>query len=164
MQRDDIAKKIRQLFESDGEIAALYLFGSVATGKAHPQSDIDVAILFEKRLARWESYQRREKYFALLAKELRTEPDVVDMEEVNLILLFEILKDGRLVVENNHEKSVDFGARKIIECLDFQFIVKRCAEGMRRKSVEKIRGQDRRTIQENIITDGGISQSCYTSI
>lgn len=152
MKSDDIARQIRQIYESDREVAAVYVFGSNATGRAHAQSDIDLAILFERRLPRWESYKRREKHFALLARALKTEPDVVDLEEVNLILLLEILQHGVIVIENNHERNVGFRARKIVECLDFQFIVRRCAEGMHRKGMEKSNGQVRRAISEDVFS------------
>lgn len=150
MDQAKTLEKIRPLFENNAEVAAVYIFGSQASPKARFDSDIDLAILFEQRLIGYEAYQRRERYFVQLARTLNTDVDVLDMEQVNLILLFEILQRGAVLFENNREKHRGFLARKNIECLDFQFTVKRCAEGLQRKSLERVRGQDRRTLQENI--------------
>lgn len=140
MNFKQIQKKIHSIFENDADVAAVYLFGSLASHKAHPNSDIDLAILFRHPSSKLESYQKLEKYFALLARVLRSEPDLVDLAHINLILLYEILKDGKLLIENDVEQNRNFMARKIIECLDFQVTMKRCAEGMYRKAKERMSG------------------------
>jgi predicted nucleotidyltransferase len=132
----EIQKRISPLFEHDPEVAAVYLFGSQATGKNDSKSDIDLAILFERRLSAIDSYKKLAKYFTGLVKALQSEPDLVDMENVNLILLFEILREGKVLIENNRERNREFVARKIVECIDFQYIVKKCAEGMYRHAME----------------------------
>ena len=47
-------EELTQLFSKNGIIAS-YLFGSQATGKTGPQSDIDLAVLFDRAIpkARW---------------------------------------------------------------------------------------------------------------
>ncbi len=77
---EQIRNKISPVFNDNPEITAVYLFGSHATGRATDGSDIDLAILFEKRLLNYENYLRREKYFLQLVRALGTEPDLVDME------------------------------------------------------------------------------------
>jgi len=141
MDKSQILKKVCPIFQNDSKVSAVYLFGSRATQKAHLKSDIDLAILFEQRLPKLESYQRLEYYFVKLAKALGTDPDLVDLETVNLILLFEILREGEVLLENNRERNRDFIARKTVECIDFQFIVRLCAKGMYRKMKEKVDGQ-----------------------
>ena len=42
-------KKITNYFENKEDIIAVYLFGSYASGKVRPRSDIDLAILFDSR-------------------------------------------------------------------------------------------------------------------
>jgi len=59
--REEVIEKVRRLLEllsSEGlDIAAAYLYGSYASGTAHEDSDIDVAIvsagLSEDRLENW---------------------------------------------------------------------------------------------------------------
>ena len=122
------------------DIAAVYLFGSQATGKKHPKSDLDLAILFHKKLSSLDAYRRLEKYFVQIVRLLRLEPDLVDMEQANLVLLFEILQYGKVIVENNRNKNRAFIAKKIVECIDFNYIVQICARGMYRKAKENIGG------------------------
>jgi len=131
--------KIIPIFENE-DIAAVYLFGSQATGKKHPESDLDLAILFNKKLSGLDAYLRLEKYFVQLVRLLRLEPDLIDMEQANLVLLFEILQHGKLLVENNREKNRSFIANKTIECIDFNYIVRICAKGMYRKAKENTGG------------------------
>ena len=140
MNKTQILKKIQPIFQNNAEVAAVYLFGSQATQKTHSQSDIDLAIFFERRLPKLESYKRLEKYFLQLVRILGTEPDLVDIEQVNLILLCEILTNGDILLENNRDKNRAFVARKAVECIDFQFIAEQCVEGMYRKSREIICG------------------------
>ncbi len=142
MEKSELTSIITNIINNDSEVTAVYLFGSRATGKVHSNSDIDLAILFNERLSRLDAYDRIEKYFVKLVKGLKTEPDVVDMEQVNLILLYEILHDGVVLLENNVDKHRTFRARKIVECIDFQVIAKRCAHGMYLNTMERIHGQN----------------------
>ena len=49
METAPLIDRLRGFFASKGEgIVCVYLFGSVARGSARPESDIDVAVLFEK--------------------------------------------------------------------------------------------------------------------
>ncbi|MDZ7334094.1 MAG: nucleotidyltransferase domain-containing protein [candidate division KSB1 bacterium] len=140
MRYQDIQQKIRPIFESDPEIAAVYLFGSTATGKNHLKSDIDLAILFQRPLSTIESHRRLEQHFVKLTKALGAEPDLVDLEKIDLILLFEILKEGIILIENDRERNRNFMGRKLVECIDFQTIMKRCARGMYRNALERVSG------------------------
>ncbi|MBN2012095.1 nucleotidyltransferase domain-containing protein [candidate division KSB1 bacterium] len=149
ISKNEITSIINQNFKNDEIIAAIYLFGSQASGKTHSRSDIDIAILFNKCLPKIEAHYRLETYFTKLSRALEADPDIVDMEHVNLILLFEILHDGVIILENNQDRNRVFQAQKIIECIDFQVIAKRCAHGMYKNTMERLRGKDYSTVSKN---------------
>lgn len=140
MNLKEIQKKIRPIFEHDPDVSAVYLFGSHATNKNHSKSDIDLALLFEHQLSKLDSYKKLEKYFVKLVKALGLEPDLVDLEKTNSILLLEILQNGTILIENNRERNRNFIAQKTVQCIDFQYIVRKCAMGMHRKAMEELSG------------------------
>jgi predicted nucleotidyltransferase len=52
----DLAPAIEEILGQVPELDAIYLFCSVATGEARPDSDIDLAVLADRKLdpeARW---------------------------------------------------------------------------------------------------------------
>ena len=58
------------------------------------------------------------------------ELDLVDRGKINLVLLFEVLNGGKMLIENNRSKNRNFIAQKLIEYFDFEFILKQCMQGM----------------------------------
>ena len=133
----DIQKKIAGILQNDSDIAAVYLFGSQAKNKGHKRSDIDLAILFKKKLSTGESFQRMQNYFIKLSRLLGHELDLVDLEKINLILSFEVLHGGKILIENDCSKNRNFIAQKMIEYFDFEFNLKQCMQGMYLKAMEK---------------------------
>ena len=83
------------------EIELIYLFGSMATGKTHPQSDLDIAF--------WNSSSSVEelKRFAIqeqLAAFFSTDVDLVDMRIASEVFRYEIVTTGRRIYTKNIER------------------------------------------------------------
>jgi uncharacterized protein len=135
--KKEIQSKIADLFKNDKEIAAVYLFGSHAKNNESAKSDIDLGFLFNEKLSSIESYKMLQNYFVKLSRFFGKEYDLVDMERINFVLLFEIIRDGKILIENNRKKNRHFKAQKIVQYFDFEYILKQCATGMFRKAMEK---------------------------
>ncbi len=79
-------------------IAAAYLFGSTASDKAGPLSDVDIAILLKGNAPKGRELIHEEDYIgyriakALIAKEV----DVVDLNKHGLIFQHNVLSTGKL--------------------------------------------------------------------
>jgi len=136
----EFQNRIAGLFTKDKEVAALYLFGSQAKNKEHDRSDIDLAILFNEKQSSIDSFNKLQNYFVKLSRLIKKEFDLLDMERVNLLLLFEVLRDGKLLVENHPIKNRNFKAQKLLQFFDFEFILKRCTQSMHDKAMEKQHG------------------------
>ena len=94
------------------EIQAAYIFGSVATGRTRPDSDIDIAVLVSRRIppARFLTY--RLQLMADLGAALhRSDVDVVILNNATPLLAHRVLSRGRLVFERSASARVRFQVR-----------------------------------------------------
>jgi len=81
----------------DARVAAAFLFGSRATGRARADSDIDVAVLLDPAPRPDEAYAVRSTLLAALAGHLATERvDLVVLNDAPPALAFRVLREGRL--------------------------------------------------------------------
>ena len=91
------------------EIQAAYIFGSVAQGRARPDSDIDVAVLLGRRL----SDARALRYRLTLAGELgaalhRNDVQLVILNDAPPLLAQRVLSRGALVFQRSRAARVRF--------------------------------------------------------
>lgn len=107
---------LAKFFRQYPEIQAVYIFGSVASGKTHSGSDLDLAIL-----CRGESL--REKKLELLTELARLgfcNVDLILLNSADIILQYEAIRQNRLIYST---EEFDRGAvySKIVRLyLDFQ--------------------------------------------
>ena len=106
------------VFKRKKRIAAVYLFGSTATGRARRGSDLDLAIITKKAI----SSRQRLKLEADLSSRLRRDVDLVVFEQASPLLQHQILKYGRLVCENDAGERVRQEVRARAEYLDTRFL------------------------------------------
>ncbi|MEK6737069.1 MAG: nucleotidyltransferase domain-containing protein [Planctomycetota bacterium] len=102
------------IFRRRKNIAAVYIFGSTATGRDRRGSDIDLAIIAKKAIARREKL----KLEADLSSRLRQDVDLVVFGQAAPLLQHQILKYGSLVCENDPAERVRQEVRARAEYLD----------------------------------------------
>ena len=102
------------IFRRRKNIAAVYIFGSTATGRDRRGSDIDLAIIVKKVIARRE----RLRLEADLSIRLRQDVDLVVFGQAAPLLQHQILKYGSLVCENDPAERVRQEVRARAEYLD----------------------------------------------
>lgn len=81
---------------------AIYLFGSIATAKNRPGSDIDVAIMVRSRIKGMERVQLETSLSNLLKRDV----DLVVFGEASPLLQHQILRNSRLVYEMDPKDRV----------------------------------------------------------
>ena len=113
MQYDKV-KDLTPIFRRRKQIAAVYLFGSAATGKDRRNSDLDLAIISKRIIPGPE----RLKIEAELSNRLRRDVDLVIFGQASPLLQHQILKYGRLVSENDPAERVRQEVRARSEYLD----------------------------------------------
>jgi len=87
-----------EIFRQYPDIQAVYLFGSLANGKTHPESDLDLAIIPSSR----EIHQRRLDLLADLARQGFENVDLVFLDTDDIVLKFEAIHQNRLIYQTEN--------------------------------------------------------------
>ncbi len=121
-----IENRLRNFFAQTGgsEIAAVYLFGSVARGTARPGSDVDLGLLYT------EDPPRTLAGLGLdlendLERLLELPVQVVVLNRAPVDLVVRVLRDGKLLFEGNAAKRVRFEVRSRMEFWDLEPFIRR---------------------------------------
>jgi predicted nucleotidyltransferase len=94
---------MKQSAEDHREIVALYVFGSLATGRNQSRSDVDVAIMVNRRMGGME----RVEWETSLANLLGRDVDLILFGEATPLLRHQVLKYGRLLFEKDSRERVE---------------------------------------------------------
>ncbi len=95
----------QEFFQQRPEIAAVYLFGSYGTEFEHPQSDIDLGVVFTHTVSLSEELELD----ASLSVYVRHDRiDLVNLNRAHISLQFRALKEGMLIYEGDYIKHSDF--------------------------------------------------------
>jgi predicted nucleotidyltransferase len=113
-----------------------YLFGSQATGKASPSSDIDLAVFVDEAAGALERFDLRLKLGSELTSVLRKRVDVITINDAPLGLRFEAIKHGKLILCKDRQKRIETELRILSAYLDRRYYDKRRAEIILRR-IEK---------------------------
>ena len=93
--REALAERLRGLRESVPDLELLVLFGSAATGRARPSSDLDLAVSCE-------GPADLDALYVALAPRFRTDRlDLVDLRRVSPLLAFQIARAGLVLFERS---------------------------------------------------------------
>ncbi|MGQ9558072.1 MAG: type VII toxin-antitoxin system MntA family adenylyltransferase antitoxin [Desulfurispora sp.] len=117
----------------DEDVVAMYLFGSQATGKPTPLSDIDLAILLDQTVP-------QQNYFNKKLALLTTATSLLQKEEIDLVILnqappsltYRVLSKGHLLYENPRKikQRIGFQTRALNLYFDFLPVEKKLYAGL----------------------------------
>jgi uncharacterized protein len=115
LRSDEAAKVFR-----DHEVLAAYLFGSLARERTHAESDIDIAIVFERSVDRSCYSDHRLRILMELSRILPTdEIDVVTLNEAPLLLAFQVLRDRVVLYSVDEHSRAEFEIKMVSMYYDF---------------------------------------------
>lgn len=104
-----IAKAKRILIETP-EVIAGYLFGSVPEGYEHKRSDIDIAVLFDDSLNKFQIFDLEIKLGNRLQEALKRKVDLLVLNRSDPSLVFRAIR-GTLIFEKNPTTRALFEAK-----------------------------------------------------
>lgn len=109
---------VGDVLRSDPRIAYGLVFGSMARGRAHAGSDLDVAIELAEgvRLSTLEVGG----LVSDLERATGRTVDLVVLSEAPVALAYRVFRDGQVVFERDHTAFVNRKAKAILEYLDFK--------------------------------------------
>lgn len=119
--------KLKELLARFPRVQLAVLFGSMASGKARPDSDIDIAAQADTEL----TLDERIAIMEALALAFNRPVDLVDLRTAGQPLLDQIVSTGIQVIGTRHQWG-DLIYRNIMENEDFVPYQKRILEGRRR--------------------------------
>lgn len=115
-----LSTRLRKILERQPGIRQALLFGSVASGLAHPDSDLDLAVEAEQPL----TADDKMRLIADLAVAIGRPVDLVDLKTVGEPLLGQILKNGvRILGSTSDHAALIY--RHLLDNADFQPCVNR---------------------------------------
>lgn len=105
-----IERAIADLAKREG-LTAAYLHGSAATGRMDAESDIDIALLPSRSLSPEERWELRLRCIGSLMEKFPAEErkfDVVILQDVPVLLQYNVIRRGRFLYEHNRGDRLDF--------------------------------------------------------
>lgn len=115
-------ERLKDIFKDYPYIASAYLFGSQASGKIGPMSDVDIAILLKGNAPTGTKLLHEEDYLAYrIAKALEVrEVDLIDLNSKGLIFQHNVLRTGKLIYDDDPTFRIKFEMRVISNFCDFE--------------------------------------------
>ena len=113
---------LKDIFQEYPYIASAYLFGSQASGKIGPMSDVDIAILLKDNAPVGRELVHEEDYLAYrISKALCVrEVDLIDLNRQGLIFRHNVLRTGRLIYDADPALRIRFEMQVITNFCDFE--------------------------------------------
>ena len=130
-------ERLVALLAPDEHVRLVYAFGSAARDAAGPLSDVDVAVLLDRRLD-WDE----ERGFRAHLDAALPGVDVVILNDAPPALRFEVITGGRCLLARDAREQAEFEIVSLSRFLDFQ-PVRRVQQEYLRTRVEERRGAAR---------------------
>lgn len=118
-------QKLKKYLEKQKSVRFAYLFGSHATGKTTQLSDVDIAVYLEEKDSK-KRFDIRLKLITDICSILGTDDvDVVVVNDSPILLNFEIIKDGKVLINKDDDARIEFEFRTMQNYLDRIYYVRR---------------------------------------
>ncbi|MEA3342738.1 MAG: nucleotidyltransferase domain-containing protein [archaeon] len=120
MDVERIVQALGHVLRGRREIVAAYLFGSAAQGRMHKESDIDIGILLDGKYKADALYTSKVARIVNESLALKTEADVRILNNASSRFLFQVIKNGKLLMSKDERERVLFETDAISRYLDFK--------------------------------------------
>ncbi len=116
-----IADRVGEMLQTYPDLKLAFLYGSAVNGKMRPDSDVDIAVLFDHPLGAGQKMALSACFEEALLKTI----DLVDLFSLSGTILKQILCEGRVVVKKNTEDLTRLTQRMIYNQADMMPYVRR---------------------------------------
>lgn len=113
-------KEFKEEFKKIG-ISIAYLFGSSATGQKTQLSDIDIGVVFKNRPTGTDTRAIYNDLYRLFSELYAgSKLDIVFLQAAPLSLQYFVIKEGKIIFEENPVYTSDYEYRVVNQYLDFK--------------------------------------------
>ncbi|RLG27622.1 nucleotidyltransferase domain-containing protein [Methanosarcinales archaeon] len=123
ISRSNIKEQVSFFAQKHKEIIAVYLFGSIATGRNKLDSDIDIAIMVNIKVSGLTRIAWETRLSELTGKDV----DLIIFGQSGALLRHQILKYGKLLYEKDFHDRVEQEVRARTEYLDTRCLYQKLA-------------------------------------
>jgi predicted nucleotidyltransferase len=138
MTTEDLKRQIATYCATRPEIVASYLYGSRATRKEHPRSDVDLAFLVDNSVSKQAIRTLKMVYYSEVTRFVHLDIHILIMNEAGELVLGEVLREGVLLHVKQEDILERFRDRKIPLIAEFSYY----SDLFRHKLVERYGGKD----------------------
>lgn len=102
-------------------VGIVYLFGSKATGRASPLSDIDIGIVLKTQASESDPRTLYHMLYQLFSEVYpRSKLDIVFLQTASLSLQYAVINEGKIIFEEDPRHTADYEQGVINQYLDFK--------------------------------------------
>ncbi|MEA3255825.1 MAG: nucleotidyltransferase domain-containing protein [Candidatus Altiarchaeota archaeon] len=137
-ETNEVMDKLSRFFRGQKEVRVAYLFGSVASGKTGPLSDVDVGVFLDESLSKKKRFMLNLRLISEISGILKTDRvDIVIMNDVPVSLNYEIIKSNQPVYTRDESERVDIEHGILSKYLDRRYYDKRGADVFIKKVADR---------------------------
>lgn len=143
LSRDDI-RALQDVFQRYPAIQAVYVFGSIGSGKTHPGSDLDLAIVPR-------TITLKEKKLLILTDLARRgfcDVDLVFLDTKDIVLKYEAVRQNRLIYSTSDFDRGSMYSKVIRQYLDFEPYLKTQRKAYKRRIERGSTGSHSKAIEQ----------------
>ena len=122
-------------------VVAVYVFGSQASDRGTPGSDVDIAVLFDRNDPDF-IRSRIEKILSQLPRSLRKDVHPVAMNSASEALLKQIFAKGKCLLATDSRKLAEFRMIAYARIAGFSFYLEKMQAGFIRRVLEASPGDE----------------------
>ena len=121
-------QQLSEYFKTRENIVAVYLFGSFGTALQTPLSDLDLAVLFDKKVSLMEELRVAGEISSIVKME---KVDLVNLNTASIQIQHEVLYQGEKIYDGRPEKAQEFVENVLEIYHDYEFILRKYREDFR---------------------------------
>lgn len=129
-----IAAKIRPYLSGCEEVVAAYIFGSAASDKRRPDSDMDIAVLLNEEGSPIDRKALRERLLPPLCRALRDDVHLLVLNDASYLARAQVFSKGELLYARDESQLARFRMKSYALFADFTPYLQMTREGLRRRT------------------------------
>jgi len=127
---------ISDYFKNKDEVIAVYLFGSYASEKNQPFSDIDIGILLN-RIDQEFAKQQKMRYITELSRIIRKDVHPVILNYASEVLMKQIYSKGKCILIKDSKELAKYKMTMYARIADFAYYLNKMQNGFIRRTMEE---------------------------